>query len=387
MSRETERPIRIMRLIARMNVGGPAVQVSGLMRGFNRVEFDHRLFTGFCAADEADYLNSTATDVKAIRIEGLGRRVSLFGDFKAFFLLVKAIRNFKPDVIHTHTAKAGFLGRIASLVSLQKSIRVHTFHGHLLNGYFGSFKRLLVVLAERTLATITRELLAVGDKVREDLLKAGVGKKEKFGLMPPGLEISVLPPKSEAKAFYALNADRLQCAFIGRVTQIKRPDRFLDVVSEIKKRDINLDFFIAGDGELLEACRNRIAVEELPVTLLGWQSNIERVLSAADIVVLTSDNEGTPLSLIQAGMAGLPVVTTNVGSVSEIVLDAVTGIITELDVQQIADALENLASNNALRAQLGNAAQEFTLANFGVQRLVHDHEELYKSLLSSPTKF
>jgi hypothetical protein len=153
MSRETERPIRIMRLIARMNVGGPAVQVSGLMRGFNRVEFDHRLYTGFCAADEADYLNSIATDVKAIRIEGLGRRVSLFGDFKAFFLLVKAIRNFKPDVIHTHTAKAGFLGRIASLVSLQKSIRVHTFHGHLLNGYFGSFKRLLVVLAERTLAT------------------------------------------------------------------------------------------------------------------------------------------------------------------------------------------------------------------------------------------
>jgi glycosyltransferase involved in cell wall biosynthesis len=170
------------------------------------------------------------------------------------------------------------------------------------------------------------------------------------------------------------------------VTQIKRPDRFLDVVSEIKKRDVNLDFFIAGDGELLEACRNRIAVEELPVAVLGWQSNIERVLSAADIVVLTSDNEGTPLSLIQAGMAGLPVVTTNVGSVSEIVLDAVTGIITELDVQQIADALENLASNNALRAQLGNAAQEFTLANFGVQRLVHDHEELYKSLLSSPTK-
>jgi glycosyltransferase involved in cell wall biosynthesis len=386
MDLRIERPIRVMRIIARMNVGGPAVQVSGLMRGFNAVEFDHRLYTGFCATDEADYLDSVATNVKAIRIQGLGRRVSFGGDVKAFISLVKAIRDFKPDVIHTHTAKAGFLGRTASLVSLQKSIRVHTFHGHLLNGYFGSFKRLLVVIAERSLATITGQLLAVGNKVREDLLKVGIGTIEKFGLMPPGLEIDILPLKTHSKAFYALDNDRLQCAFIGRVTQIKRPDRFLDVVSEIKKREVNLDFFIVGDGELLEACRKRIIAEELPVVVLGWQSNIERVLSAADIVLLTSDNEGTPLSLIQAGMAGLPVVTTNVGSVPEVVLNNVTGIISELNVQQIADALENLSKNHALRAQLGKAAQEFTLASFGVQRLVRDHEELYKRLLSSPTK-
>jgi glycosyltransferase involved in cell wall biosynthesis len=370
-----------------MNVGGPAVQVSGLMRGFNSLEFDHRLYAGFCATDEADYLDSVATDIKAIRIEGLGRRVSLSGDIKAFILLVKALREFKPHVIHTHTAKAGFLGRIASLVSLQKSIRVHTFHGHLLNGYFGSFKRLLVVIAERSLATITQQLLAVGDKVREDLLMEGIGKKEKFGIMPPGLEIGILPPKTESKAFYSLNNDRLQCAYIGRVTQIKRPDRFLDVVSEIKKREANLDFFIAGDGELLDACKKRIEAEELPVVVLGWQSNIERVLSAADIVLLASDNEGTPLSLIQAGMAGLPVVTTNVGSVPEVVINNKTGIITELNVQQLADALENLTNNHALRAELGAAAQEFTLANFGIQRLVRDHEKLYKKLLSSRAKF
>jgi glycosyltransferase involved in cell wall biosynthesis len=386
MSWGTERPIRVMRVIARMNVGGPAVQVSGLMRGLNSSEFDHRLYTGFCAVNEADYLDSVATDVKAIRINGLGRRISVGGDVKAFVSLIKAIREFKPNIIHTHTAKAGFLGRIASLVSLQKSIRVHTFHGHLLNGYFDSFKRLLIVIAERALATITQQLLAVGDKVREDLLKAGIGKKEKFGLMPPGLEIGSLSLKAKSKEFYALNSDRLQCAYIGRVTQIKRPDLFLDVVSEIKKREINLDFFIAGDGELLETCRKRISAEELPVSVLGWQTNIERVLSAADIVVLTSDNEGTPLSLIQAGMAGLPVVTTNVGSVPEVVLNNVTGIITELDVQQIADALEALSSNSGLCAQLGKAAQEFTLANFGVQRLVKDHEELYKKLLANQAK-
>ena len=375
-----------MRIIARMNVGGPAVQVSGLIRGFNASEFDQRLYTGFCAAGEADYLDSVATDIKATRIEGLGRRVSLGGDIRALLALAKVIREFKPHIIHTHTAKAGFLGRIASLISLQQPIRVHTYHGHLLNGYFGPFKRLLVVIAEKSLGVITHQLLAVGDKVRQDLLNVGIGKKEKFGLMPPGLEISNLPPKTESQEFFGLNKDRLECAFIGRVTQIKRPDRFLDVVSEIKKRQVNLDFFIAGDGELLEMCRKRIAVENLPITILGWQSNIERVLSAADIVVLTSDNEGMPLSLIQAGMAALPVVTTNVGSIPEVVLDGVTGLITRTDIQEIADALEKLANSTALCVRLGSAAQKFTLANFGVQRLVHDHETLYKKLLSSRAK-
>ncbi len=386
VTRSIETPTRVMRIIARMNVGGPAVQVSGLMRGFNSTEFDHRLYTGYCAEDEADYLDTVATDVKAVRIQGFGRRVSLGGDLKAFISLVSEIRDFKPHVIHTHTAKAGFLGRIASIISLQPSIRVHTFHGHLLNGYFGRFKRSLVVLAEKFLALFTHQLLAVGDKVRQDLLNAGIGSKNKFGLMPPGLAIGVLPDRQDSRTALNLPADTLQCAFIGRVTQIKRPDRFLDVVSEIKMRDVNLDFFIAGDGELLEMCRERIKQEDLPVTVLGWQSDIERVLSSADMVVLTSDNEGTPLSLIQAGMAGIPVVTTNVGSVPEVVLDGVTGLVTGLDVQEIADALEKLVNDKALRTKLGTSAREFTLSNFGVKRLVHDHEDLYKKLLSSQAK-
>ncbi len=386
MSTTIESPIRVMRIIARMNVGGPAVQVSGLMRGFNTVDFEHRLYTGDCAADEADYLETVATDVQAIRIDGFGRRVSLGGDIRAFTALVKEIRTFKPHIIHTHTAKAGFLGRIASIISLQPSIRVHTFHGHLLNGYFGWFKRLLVIIAEKILAIFTDQLIAVGDKVSQDLLIAGIGKKEKFGLMPPGLVINILPAKDESLKSFGLSNSRLQCAFIGRITQIKRPDRFLDVVSEVKKRGIDLDFFMVGDGELLEGCRKRISQQDLPVTVLGWQSDIEKILSATDIVVLTSDNEGTPLSLIQAGMAGLPVVTTNVGSVPEVVLDGVTGIITDLNIQEIANALEKLATNKALRERLGLAAQEFTLANFGVQRLVHDHEELYKKLLVSRAK-
>lgn len=383
VSHENKTPIRVMRIIARMNVGGPAVQVSGLMRGFDPFNFDHRLYTGYCADDEADYLDTVATDVTAIRIEGFGRRVSFGGDIKAFFALIKEIRSFKPHIIHTHTAKAGFLGRIASILSFHPSIRVHTYHGHLLNGYFGGFKRLLIIVAEKILALYTHQLLAVGDKVRQDLLAVGIGNPKKFGLMPPGLEIGRLPNKKDSQEFFGLSATSLECAFIGRVTQIKRPDRFLDVVSEIKRRGVEIEFFIAGDGELLEQCRQRIAREDLPVTILGWQSDIEKVLAAADIVVLTSDNEGTPLSLIQAGMANLPVVTTRVGSIPEVVLNGVTGIITSLDVQEIADALEKLANSSDLRDQFGAAAKAFTLANFGVKRLVHDHEELYKTLLAN----
>jgi len=370
-----------MRIIARMNVGGPAVQISGLMRALNSRDFDHRLYTGFCDVDEADYLDTVATDIKAVRIEGFGRRVNLGGDIKAFLYLIREIRSFKPHVIHTHTAKAGFLGRIASIVSLQPSKRVHTFHGHLLNGYFGAFKRKLVIFAEQVLSIFTHELLAVGDKVRQDLLAVRIGNPKKFGLMPPGLEIGLLPNKMESRGSFGLAVMTLQCAFIGRVTQIKRPDRFLDVVGEIKKRGIHLEFFMAGDGELLNVCRERIVHQDLQVRVLGWQTNIEKVLAAADIVVLTSDNEGTPLSLIQAGMAGLPVVTTKVGSVPEVVLDGTTGIVTSFDVQEIADALEKLANSSDLRTKLGTAAKEFTLANFGVKRLVQDHESLYKKIL------
>jgi len=143
---------------------------------------------------------------------------------------------------------------------------------------------------------------------------------------------------------------------------------------------------MAGDGELLESCRVRIAGEKLPVEVLGWQSKIENVLAAADIVFLASDNEGTPLSLIQAGMAGIPVVYTRVGSVPDVVIDGVTGIITSLNVQEIADALENLARSAELRARMGASAQEFTLSKFSVDRLVNDHEVLYKKLIANRAK-
>jgi glycosyltransferase involved in cell wall biosynthesis len=383
MGQNFDKQIRVMRVIARMNMGGPAVQISGLMRGLDPTVFDQRLYTGYCEAGEADYLEAVATELTVFRIRGLGRRVTILGDIKALCSLVREIRRFKPHIIHTHTSKAGFLGRIASIISLQPCIRVHTFHGHLLSGYFGPFKRSLIVLVEKTLALFTHELLAVGAKVRLDLIAAGVGNPDKFRVMPPGLAIGGLPPKKESQKSFGMLPSKLQCAFIGRVTHIKRPDRFLDVVKEVKKRKIDVEFFMAGDGDLLDICRERVAREDLAVRILGWQSDIEKVLSAADVVILTSDNEGTPLSLIQAGMAGKPVVTTNVGSVPEIVLDGITGFVTDLDVSKITDAIEKLMRDPELRTKMGISAKEFAIANFWVTRLVRDHEILYERLMSN----
>jgi glycosyltransferase involved in cell wall biosynthesis len=370
-----------------MNLGGPAVQVSGLLREIDQNKFNQRLYTGFCAPEEEDYLRNIAPDIAALRVKGLGRRINFIDDIRALTLLIKAIHEFKPHIIHTHTAKAGILGRIASIMSLHPSIRVHTFHGHLLIGYFGRNMRLFVILIERVLAIFTDYLLAVGSKVRYDLLKVGIGSQYRFGLMFPGLRIEALPEKSVSQKSLGLDTNKLQCAFIGRVTRIKRPDRFLDIVLEIKKRGIELNFFIAGDGELLKECRKIILEKNLQVTVLGWQNSIEKVLSAADIVILTSDNEGMPLSLIQAGMSGLPVIATDVGSVSEVVLDKITGLVTSGDIIEMADALESLAKNKDLRMKLGQSAQEFTLKNFGIRRLVTNHETLYKQLLSNQARF
>jgi glycosyltransferase involved in cell wall biosynthesis len=277
---------------------------------------------------------------------------------------------------------AGLVGLIASILSGHRSVRVHTFHGHLLNGYFGAGKTKLVVLVEKLLALFTDQLLAVGAKIKDDLIAVGIGNQDKFGVMPPGLQLAEVPSRSSARKELGLHDDATYCAFIGRITQIKRPDRFLDVVAEVKSRGIELHFIVAGAGELLQYCQNRAKDENLPVTFLGWREDIEVVLAAADLVLLTSDNEGTPLSLIQAGMVGIPVIATNVGSTNEIVVNGETGLLTDLSVNQLADAVARVATDSAVRAKMGAAGKVYTLARYGVARLVKDHQDLYLRLLN-----
>ena len=385
-SRESssDKRIKVMRIIARMNVGGPAVQVSGLMRGLSPNDFNHRLYTGYCAEDEADYIKDQAPDVQAIQLDGLGRKVNPRADFLILFRLIKEIREFKPDIIHTHTAKAGVIGRLASILSLHPSKRVHTFHGHLLSGYFGPLVTKLVILVEKILALKTNILVSVGRKVRDELLAKKIGKLSKYRIFPPGLALKALVSRENALKILDLESDFVYVSFIGRVTQIKRPDRFLDMVEIVTKQNKNVKFLVAGGGDLLEECKKSAHERSLPVLFLGWRSDIENILSTSDVVVLTSDNEGTPISLIQAGLAGKPTVATNVGSVKEIVLDGKTGLITELTPESLAIAVSSLAEDDVLRKNFGSAASVHTNANYGVDRFVKDHSELYKELISNP---
>jgi glycosyltransferase involved in cell wall biosynthesis len=379
----SDKRIKVMRIIARMNVGGPAVQVSGLMRGLSTTDFDHRLYTGYCAEDEADYIKEQAPDVQAIQLDGLGRKVNPRADFLILFKLIREIRSFKPDVIHTHTAKAGVIGRLASVFSFHSSVRVHTFHGHLLSGYFSPFMTRVVVLIERILAFKTQILVSVGEKVREELLAKKIGTLSKYRIFPPGLALKPLVARDSALANLGLEPSFIYVSFIGRITQIKRPDRFLQMVELVTLENKNIKFLVAGGGDLLEESQKTASDKKLPITFLGWRSDIENILSASDIVVLTSDNEGTPLSLIQAGLAGKPTVSTNVGSVKEIVLDGTTGLITELNPESLALAVNSLVGDDAQRKNFGFAASVHTHANYGVDRLVKDHAELYRSLMTN----
>ena len=368
-----------------MNISGPAVQICGLMRGLDSSTFDHKLLTGQCDENESDYLINVAKDVNVTRIDGLGRSIKLVSDLSALISIIRIIRNYKPDIIHTHTAKAGVIGRIASILSGHRSFRVHTFHGHLLHGYFSQTKTNSIILIEKILGYFSNNLIAVGQKVQQDLINAGIGSAEKFQIIPPGLRLEEIPSQIEAKEILGLDPGFLYCSLIGRVTNIKRPDRFLGVVEELRKRNVNVKFFIAGSGNLLAETSEKITSEDLPVKCLGWRSDIEVILAASDIVLLTSDNEGTPLALIQAGMVGVPVVSTDVGSVSDIVLNGKTGLIRSLNIQDLADAVESLVEDFKLRQSLGNEAKNFTLNNFSVERLVSDHEILYRKLVTHPT--
>jgi glycosyltransferase involved in cell wall biosynthesis len=371
--------IKVMEIIARMNVGGPAVIVAELMRGIDPNKFEVLLVTGYCDETEADYLDTVATDIKATRIEGLGRSLSLKQDVVSFFSLVRLIRREKPDVIHTHTAKAGVLGRLASIIAGKGTIRIHTFHGHLLHGYFGKIKTYLVIIIERILAKKTHRLVAVGTQVRDDLLRARIGRADKFVVSFPGLKLPATFNIADERKKLNLDSSTLYCTFVGRLTNIKRPDRLLDVASITKARGLNIHFLIAGDGELAKVCQERIVEEKLPVTLLGWRKDIDEILASSDMAILTSDNEGIPLTLIQASLAGLPIVATKVGSISDIVLHGETGFLTETNPTRLADAMAALVVDPGLRKRMGEAGRQRAMTQFTARTMVSSHEDLYTS--------
>ena len=369
--------IKVMQIIARMNVGGPAVIVAELMRGIDSSRFEQILITGYCDDTEADFLDEVATDIKATRIAGLGRSVSPIADFTAFLGLIRTIKTIKPDVIHTHTAKAGVLGRLASIIAGRGAIRIHTFHGHLLHGYFAGWKTKLVVLIEKFFAKRTHHLIAIGTEVKRELIAAGIGNASQYSVFFPGLPEPHTVSKTEIRKNLELDPTAIYCTFVGRLTQIKRPDRLLDVAAAMVKREVAIHFLIAGEGELFESSKARAAAEKLPVTFLGWRKDIDDLFAASDIAILSSDNEGIPLTLIQAAQAGLPILAPAVGSISDIVENDKTGFLTSPQPGAMASALSALATDEALRNRLGAAGKIHAHEFFSLERMLRDHTEIY----------
>jgi glycosyltransferase involved in cell wall biosynthesis len=374
-------PVKVMHIVARMNVGGPAILVADLMRNLDPSKFETKLVTGYCDDTESDYLDEVATDIRSTRIPGFGRSLSVYKDLKAFFLLILEIRRFRPDVIHTHTAKAGVLGRLACLFARPKAKRIHTFHGHLLRGYFGRRKVRLIVLLEKLLGLITHKYVAIGTHVRNDLVNAGVGDGEKYEVIFPGLQDLDLHSPVEARNILGLDAEKSYVVFIGRLTQIKRPDRLMDLARSLKVENPSAHLLIAGAGELLDDLKEISEKESLPVTFLGWRNDIGMILSASNIAVLCSDNEGIPLTLIQASQAGLPIVSTNVGSVSDVVIDGVSGLLTEVTSEALITGVSSLLQDHALGEWLGKSGQNRARRLFSSDAMIKHHEDMYSQLL------
>lgn len=367
-----------MHVIARMNVGGPAVEISELMRNMDGQRFEQRLVTGWCADDEADFLETQAPDVSAVRIEGLGRAINPWGDATAVQAVRKQIHAFKPDIVHTHTAKAGVVGRLAARSVRRKPALVHTFHGHLLHGYFPAYKTAMVTQMERLLAKRTDHFIAVGRQVRDDLLAAGVGSLDRFSVVSPGVRLGTVPDRASARKEFRLDEDTFVVGFIGRLTAIKRPDRMLDVARGFVGTRTTI--LVAGSGDLDASLRATAIRENLPIRFLGWRDDVERVLAACDAVLLTSDNEGMPLSLIQAGLASLPVVASNVGAVSDIVVDGETGFLSDPTPESLRQGINQLRNSPLLAKQLGAAARARSEQLFSINALVQGHDSIYRSV-------
>lgn len=365
--------MRVAHVITRFNQGGTATWLNNLIVGQRSMGDEVWLLAG--QVDRSESEDMRFSSLGGIRVENLMRKISLLNDLKSFFQIRRQLKVLKIDIVNTHTAKAGMIGRLAAWsLGANRPYIVHTYHGHVLYGYFGKLSSLIFVLIERRLAKVTDQIFVSGIRVRNELIKSGIGKSHSYLVLRPGVELPVILEKSSVRAKFGIPDDALVVGWLGRLTQIKRPDRVIELAHHFS----NVIFLVGGEGELREQL-----VQSKPDNLIlsGW-SNPSEIWAASDIALLTSDNEAQPISLIEAGMAGIPLVGENVGSVSEVIVDGESGLLTDnFETRKIA--LHKLLSNEKLRRSFGANAKTYCMTTFSEEQFITTHREAYLKLINS----
>jgi len=386
--------IKVLRVIARLNVGGPALHVAYLSAGLADRGYDTTLVAGTVGLGEESM--AFVAEKRGVRIETLDdlhREIAPFRDLRTIVRLSRLIRRERPTILHTHTAKAGAVGRIAALLAgnARPRVIVHTFHGHVLHGYFNPALTAAFRVLETMLARVTTTLVAVSPEVRDDLVALHVAPASKFAVVRLGIELDERigvgdEERRATRRALGIPADAFVVGWIGRMTAVKRTDDIARALRELVDRGVDAYLCLVGDGPDRTALERR--VHELGIAkrcfFVGYQDDVAKFYDAIDVLLLTSVNEGTPVSVIEALAAGRPVVATRVGGVSDVVRDGVDGFLVEAgDIELLGMRLAELARDPELRTRMGSAGRARVLERYAVDRLVDDIDRLYRSLLSS----
>ncbi len=389
---------RILRIINRFNLGGPTFNVAYLSK-YLPADFETLLVGG--AKDESEDSSEfivNSLGLNPVIIPSMRRSVSPFADYQAYREIKKLIRDFKPDIVHTHASKAGALGRLAAYHE-NVPVIVHTFHGHVFHSYFGKTTTTVYKQIERYLARKSSAIVAISQKQKEELGNIHhICAPEKITVVPLGFDLTRFRDRQEEKraAFrkhWQVADDTLAVVIVGRLVPVKNHRLFLEAVAAAAKQtNRKWKAFIVGDGESraeLEAAAREL---QLPfahepgdqlLTFTSWIRDVDAVYAGADIVALSSWNEGTPVSLIEAQAAGRAIVTTNVGGISDVVLPETTALLSPTgDAAAFTHNLLTLLNNDTQRTAFGTAGWPHVKEKFHYTRLVSDMEQLYRKLLA-----
>jgi glycosyltransferase involved in cell wall biosynthesis len=383
--------IRVLRVIARMNIGGPAYHV-GLLSGLlDPDRYETLLVAGMVGPGEGSFAElAERYGARLEELDSLGPALNPIRDVRAFIALRRVVRRFRPHVVHTHTAKAGFLGRLAALTAFRrKPVIVHTFHGHVLEGYFGRVASSFYRVLERWLARGTDRLVVVSSATMADLVRLRVAPEEKFEVIPVGLDLGTFLALSarDGTAFrreVGAGADEVLLVYAGRLVPIKRVDRAIRAVARARQDGVPARLAIVGDGPLRRELTDLAATMRTGdcVRFLGYREQLQGAIAAADVAILTSDNEGTPVFLIEAAAGATPAVATAVGGVPDVVTAETGRLVKRDDEPGLVRAITRLAEDDSLRQKLGRRAREHVRERFAHERLLGDVDGLYQRLLA-----